>query len=87
MMDNILNEIKKEWITETEISEKLGELRKLISEQYKKSTWEKLELTDEQLLSILDAHEQDWKLWELTLWQLKQKVKIQSNVIFRMKTN
>ncbi len=81
MMDNLLNEIKKEWITKTEITEKLEELRKEISEQYKKSTWEELQLTDEQLLSILDAHEQDWKLWELTLWQLRQKVKVLDDTI------
>ena len=81
MMDNLLNEVNKEWITETEITEKLGELRKEISEQYKESTWKELNLTDEQLLSVLDAHEQDWKLWELTLWQLKQKVKILDETI------
>ena len=81
MMDNLLNEIKKEWITKTEISERLEELRKEISEQYKESTWEDINLTDEQLLSILYAHEKKWKLWELTLWQLKEKVKKLSKTI------
>ena len=81
MMDNLLNEIKKEWITKTEISERLEELRKEISEQYKESTWEDINLTDEQLLSILYAHKKNWKLWELTLWQLKEKVKKLSKTI------
>ena len=76
MMDNLLNQIN-----EQNQSKKLEELRKQISEQYKQSTWEDLNLTDEQLLSILDAHEQDWKLWELTLWQLRQKVKILDETI------
>ena len=74
--DRILNEIN-----EQNKSEKLNELRKEISKQYKQATWEDLQLTDEQLLSILDAHEQDWILWELTTWQLKQKVKILSEAI------
>ena len=81
MMDNLLNEVNREWITKVEITDKLNELRNKISEQYNQSTWEELNLTDEQLLSILDAHEQDWILWELTLWQLKQKVKILSETV------
>lgn len=81
MMDNLLNEIKKEWITKTEITERLEELRKEITEQYKQTTWEELNLTYEQLLSILDAHEQDWELWKLKLWELKVKVKILSEAI------
>jgi len=76
MMDNLLSEIN-----EQNKSQKLEELRKQISEQYKQSTWEDLQLTDEQLFSILDAHEQDWKLWELTLWQLRQKVKVLDDTI------
>ena len=76
MMDNLLNQIN-----EQNQSKKLEELRKSISEQYEQATWEKLNLMDEQLLSILDAHEQDWKLWELTLWQLRQKVKILDETI------
>lgn len=75
-MDKILSEIN-----EQNKSKKLEELRKNISEQYKEATWEELNLTDEQLLSILDAHEQDWKLWELTLWELRQKVKILDETI------
>ena len=75
MMDNLLNEINKEWIKKWEINKKLKELRKTITKQYEESTWEKLKLSDEQLLSIIDAHEQDWVLWELTIWQLRQKVK------------
>ncbi len=76
MMDNVLKEIN-----EQNKSEKLSELRKTILEQYKQATWEEINLTDEQLLSILDAHEQDWKLWELTLWQLRQKVKVLDETI------
>lgn len=81
MMDNLLNEINREWFSQEEISSKLEELRKKISEQYEQATWEKLELTDEQLLSVLDAHEQDWKLWELSLWQLRVKVKLLAETI------
>ena len=76
IMDKLLNEIDQQ-----NKSAKLEELRKTITEQYKQSIWEELNLTDEQLLSILDAHEQDWKLWELTLWQLRQKVKILTDTI------
>ena len=76
LSDRILSEINEE-----NKSEKLEELRKEITEQYKQTTWEELKLTDEQLLSILDAHEQDWKLWELTLWQLRQKVKVLNETI------
>lgn len=75
-MDNILESIN-EWNMVNE----LDNLRKRISEQYHEATWENIELTDEQLLSILDAHEQDWILWELTIWQLRQKVKILSETI------
>ena len=31
--------------------------------------------------SVLDAHEQDWKLWELSLWQLRVKVKLLAETI------
>ena len=75
-MDNILNEIN-----EKNKSKKLRDLGKQISKQYKQATWEDIELTDEQLLSVLDAHEQDWVLWELTTWQLRQKVNILSETI------
>lgn len=75
-MDDII-----ESMNETNRSEKLAELKERIKKQSKKSTWQEIELTDEQLLSILDAHEQDWILWELTTWQLKQKVKILSETI------
>ncbi len=76
MMDKIWEKINDQNLTE-----KLEALRKEISEQYKKATWEDLELTDEQLLSILDAHEQDWILWQLTAPQLKQKVKVLDETI------
>ena len=75
-MDKILSEIN-----EQNKSAKLEELRKEIAEQYKQSTWEELQLSDDQLLSILDAHEQDWELWKLKLWELKVKVKILSEAI------
>ena len=79
-MDNYLSQIKENWEKLWTI---LTELREEINKEYKKATNtdEDLNLTDEQLLSILDAHEQDWKLWELTLWQLKQKVKILDETI------
>ena len=75
-MDNILNNIE-----ENNQSAELNELRERIKWQYKHATWQEIELNDEQLFSILDAHEQDWILWELTLWQLKKKVKILSDTI------
>lgn len=75
-MDKILSEIN-----EQNKSKKLEELRKEITEQYKQATWEELKLGDEQLLSILDAHEQDWILWELTMWQLRKKVKVLNETI------
>ena len=68
-MDNILNDIN-----EQNKPVMLQRLREEINRQYKGSTWQELQLTDEQLLSVLDAHEQDWIIWELTTWQLKQKV-------------
>ena len=75
-MDKILNEKN-----EKNKSKKLKQLGKEISEQYEQATWEKIELTDEQLQSILYAHEQDWVLWELTTGQLKQKVEILDKTI------
>lgn len=76
MMDMVLTEIN-----EQNKSEKLNDLRQKISEQYKQTTWNELNLTDEQLFSILDAHEQDGILWELTIWQLRQKVRVLSETI------
>ena len=75
-MDTILIEINKQ-----NKSKKLKQLGKEISKQYEQATWEKIELTDEQLISILDAHEKDWVLWELTTWQLREKVNILSETI------
>jgi hypothetical protein len=53
-MDKILSEIN-----ERNKSQKLEDLRNEICTQYETTTKEKIELTDEQLQSILDAHEQD----------------------------
>jgi hypothetical protein len=53
-MDSILNDIN-----EKNKSRKLKQLSKEISKQYEKATKEKIELTEAQLLSVLDAHEQD----------------------------
>lgn len=75
-MDNLVNEINEE-----NLKEKLQKLKNNIEQQYKQATWEELQLSDEQLLSIIDAHEQDWILWELTLWQLRKKVKILDETI------
>ena len=79
-MDDYLTQIKENWENLWTI---LIQLREYINEEYKRATNidENLNLTDEQLLSILDAHEQDWILWELTIWQLRQKVKTLSETI------
>lgn len=75
-IDVVLSEIN-EW----NMVNKLQELREEINKQYKEITWKELELTDNQLLSVLDAHEQDWILWELNLPQLKKKVVILAETI------
>ena len=75
-MDRILNDMN-----EQNRPEMLQQLREEINKQHKESTWQEILLTDEQLLSILDAHEQDWILWELTTGQLKQKVEILDKTI------
>ena len=79
-MDGYLSQIQDNWDNLPTI---LAQLKEDINAEYKMVTWtdQNLDLTDEQLLSVLDAHEQDWILWELTLWQLKKKVKILSETI------
>jgi len=76
MMDSLVKDINA-----NNQAEKLQTLRQEISTQYQQATWKELTLTDEQLLSIIDAHEQDWILGELTLWQLHRKVQILDKVI------
>ena len=79
-MDNYIAMIKNNW---ENINDILNKLRRDINEEYKELTNSNIDLnlTGEQLLSILDAHEQDGKLWELTIWQLKQKVKVLDETI------
>ncbi len=76
MMDKVVAEITPE-----NQSQKLQELRETIAAQYEQYTGKKLSFTDEQLLSLMDAHEQDGILWELTSWQLRVKVKILAETI------
>ena len=61
-MDQILSTIN-----ETNQSQQLQLLKEEISKQYQEATGKTLNLTNEQLLSVLDAHKQDGKLGELTL--------------------
>jgi hypothetical protein len=60
-MDNYVSRIK---VNGEDINNILNQLRTDINEEYKRLTnsTENLNLTNEQLLSILDAHEQDGKL-------------------------
>ena len=75
-MDQILSTIN-----ETNQSQQLQLLKEEISKQYQEATGKTLNLTNEQLLSVLDAHKQDGKLGELTLWELKTKVKVLDQTI------
>lgn len=75
-MDNLL-----ETINDWNMNEHLENLRKRIYELYNKVTWQELELTDEQLLSIIEAHKEEWILWKLTDKQLKAKRDILANKI------
>lgn len=79
-MDNYLSQVRDNWENLWEI---LNQLRNEINDEYHRRTdsADNLYLTDEQLLSVLDAHEHDWVLWELTIWQLRQKVKTLSETI------
>lgn len=79
-MDGYLSQIQENW---ENLSTILTQLREDINTEYKMVTWtdQNLDLTDEQLLSVLDAHEQDWVLWELTIWQLRKKVKILAETV------
>lgn len=75
-MDRVITEITPENQTQ-----KLQELRETITTLYEQKTGQKLELTDQQLLSLIDAHEQDGVLWELTTWQLRVKTKLLAETI------
>ena len=75
-MDNLL-----ETINEWNLEENLNNLWKRISDLYQKVTWEELELTDDQLYSINDAHEQDWVLWQLSKPEIARKVRILTETI------
>ena len=71
MMDNVIKDINEE-----NKDQKLQELNESIREQYKQATWENIELSEEQLRTIIEAHKSDWTLWKLTQWELRKKVKI-----------
>lgn len=70
MIENLLNNINKK-----NKDEKLRKLWEEISKQYKQATWEDIELSEKQLQTILETHQLDWNLWELTPQELRQKVK------------
>ena len=71
MMDNLIKDINEE-----NKDQKLQELKEFIRGQYKQATWENIELSEEQLRTIIEAHKSDWTLWELTQWELRKKVEI-----------
>lgn len=77
-MDNLISEIN-----EDNRQEKLQNLREKINQEYKRITGaeEDLNLTNEQLLSIIEAHKQDGKLWNLDQSELWNKDKILSETI------
>ena len=68
-------------INQTNQTEQLQNLNTEISKQYQEATGKELHLSDDQLLSILDAHKQDGKLSKLTLWELKTKANILDKTI------
>lgn len=70
-MDDIINNMN-----EINKSEKLAELRTRIKEQSKLSTWQEMELTDEQLLSAIEAHKKIWILWNVKKSELLVKNRI-----------
>lgn len=68
-------------INQTNQTQQLQNLNTEISKQYQEATGKELHLSDDQLLSILDAHKQDGKLGNLTLWELKKKVEVLDQTI------
>ena len=68
-------------INQTNQTQQLQLLNTEISKQYQEATGKELHLSDDQLLSILDAHKQDGKLGKLTLWELKTKANILDKTI------
>ena len=68
-------------INQTNQAQQLQNLNTEISKQYQEATGKELHLSDDQLLSILDAHKQDGKLGKLTLWELKTKANILDKTI------
>ena len=68
-------------INQTNQTQQLQNLNTEISKQYQEATGKELHLSDDQLLSILDAHKQDGKLGNLTLWELKTKANILDKTI------
>jgi len=72
---------KLESITEQNKEQYIEEIKTEIETQYKQATWKDLDLTPEQVESILDAHKRDWILGKLTSKELKVKVKTLSESI------
>ncbi len=70
-----------EGLNEGNKAEKIQNIREKVQELYKQKTWNELELTDEQVLSLMDAHEKDGKLGELTSTELRIKVKTLAETI------
>ena len=75
-MDDILENIN-EWNQR----EQLDKLKNEIIKQYEKATWKNIELTDEQVLSIMKTHLQEGELWNLKRKELSKKVKTLAETI------
>lgn len=75
-----IDKLSKE-INEENKSEKLKTLKEEIEKQYKDVVGEDLNLTERQLLTIIDAHKKKWILWQLTDSQLRGKAKELSKTI------
>ncbi len=69
-LENVINETD-EW----KLQELLNDIKNHIEEQYEKTTGQKLNLSEDQVWSILDAHSEDGILWKLTRTQLSKKVR------------
>lgn len=72
---------KLESITEQNKEQYIEEIKTKIETQYKQATWKNLDLTPEQVISILEAHKKDWILGKLASKELKVKVKTLSESI------
>ena len=66
------------WVWE---KEKISKIRERITQFYREITKKELELSDEQLLSIIEAHKQKWILWKLSKEELIHKNRILTETI------